>query len=123
MSHIVRTLTTVLASVIATLTLTSFASAQTNTGQIKGVLRDHAHAGDVAVSEVVTLTTSGQILQTATGEVSEVIERKRVAELPLNGRQFKVANALGVLRYVIRVDTKRRSWNTQRPPVRVPVAN
>jgi hypothetical protein len=44
--------------------------------------------GDVTVPEVVTVTTAGQILQVATGEVSEVIEKRRVAELPLNGRQF-----------------------------------
>lgn len=155
MSHVVRALL----SVFAILTFTSFGVAQTNTGQIKGVLRDHTRAvipganvtatsaasglsvarvtdstgqfvfpslavgewtlaasatgfkqliktgislqlgqvidleleldvGEVTVSEVVTVTTSGQILQTATGEVSEVIERRRVAELPLNGRQF-----------------------------------
>src|SRR5438874_1848611 len=155
MSRIVRT---VLIGIVL-LAFSSLASAQTNTGQIKGVLRDHAHAvipganitatsaasgltvarvtdsggefvfpslavgewtvsasasgfkqlikkgislqlgqvidleleldvGEVTVAEVVTVTTSGQILQTATGEVSEVIERRRVAELPLNGRQF-----------------------------------
>lgn len=40
------------------------------------------------VSATATVTTSEQLLQTATGEVSEVIGRERVAELPLNGRQF-----------------------------------
>src|SRR6476620_12229801 len=145
-----RTVRVVL-TVLATLSLPSFASAQTNTGQIKGVLRDGTHAvipganitatsvangltfasvtdtegqfvfpslavgewtisvsangfkqlirrginlrlgqvidldlelevGDVAVPEVVTVTTAGQILQVATGEVSEVIEKRRVAE-------------------------------------------
>ncbi len=44
--------------------------------------------GDVTVSEMVTVTSAGQILQTATGEVSDVVERERVSELPLNGRQF-----------------------------------
>ncbi len=139
--------------------LTSVAFAQTNTGQIKGVIRDHSGAiipganvtatsvatdlsvarttdssgefvfpslavgewklsasatgfkqliktginlrlgqvidlelqleiGDVTVAETVTITSAGQILQVATGEVSEVVERRRVAELPLNGRQF-----------------------------------
>lgn len=42
--------------------------------------------GEITVTE--TVTTSEQMLLTATGEVSEVIDRKRVAELPLNGRQF-----------------------------------
>ena len=44
--------------------------------------------GEVTVTEMVTVTSAGQILQTATGEVSDVVERERVAELPLNGRQF-----------------------------------
>jgi hypothetical protein len=44
--------------------------------------------GEVTVAETVTVTTSGQVLQTASGEVSEIVERARVAELPLNGRQF-----------------------------------
>jgi len=43
-------------------------------------------AGHISVTETVTL--SEQLLQTTTGEVSDVIERERVAELPLNGRQF-----------------------------------
>lgn len=43
-------------------------------------------AGSISVTETVTL--GEQILQTTTGEVSDVIERERVAELPLNGRQF-----------------------------------
>src|SRR6201988_5227262 len=42
--------------------------------------------GEISVTETVML--SEQILQTTTGEVSDVIERERVAELPLNGRQF-----------------------------------
>lgn len=42
--------------------------------------------GEISVTE--TVTTSEQMLVTATGEVSEVIDCKRVAELPLNGRQF-----------------------------------
>ena len=40
------------------------------------------------ISATATVTTAEQLLQTATGEVSEVIGRERVAELPLNGRQF-----------------------------------
>jgi hypothetical protein len=43
-------------------------------------------AGDIQVIEIVT--TSEQLLQATTAEVSDVIERQRVAELPLNGRQF-----------------------------------
>src|ERR1700754_1241801 len=43
-------------------------------------------AGSISVTETVTL--GEQILQTTTGEVSDVIDRERVAELPLNGRQF-----------------------------------
>lgn len=42
--------------------------------------------GDIAVVE--TITTSDQLLQTTTAEVSDVIDRQRVSELPLNGRQF-----------------------------------
>jgi len=41
-----------------------------------------------AVSAMATITTGEQLLQTSTGEVSDVIGRERVAELPLNGRQF-----------------------------------
>ena len=148
-----------LLATIAILLFTSVTPAQTNTGQIKGALRDHTRAvipganvtatnvatgltvarvtdssgefvfpslavgewtisvaasgfkqlikpgvilqlgqvvdlelqleiGEVTVTEIVTVTTAGQILQTATGEVSDVVERERVAELPLNGRQF-----------------------------------
>src|SRR6185503_13894388 len=151
-----------LLSVLSVIGIVLFASAglaQSNTGQIKGVLRDHARAvipgasvtaknvatglnvtrvtdtsgefvfaslavgewtvaasatgfrqvikpgivlqlgqvidlelelevGEVTVAETVTVTTSGQVLQTATGEVSDIVERERVAELPLNGRQF-----------------------------------
>ena len=40
------------------------------------------------LSAVANITTSDGLLATATGEVSEVIDKKRVAELPLNGRQF-----------------------------------
>lgn len=40
------------------------------------------------ISATATVTTAEQMLQTGTAEVSEVIERRRVAELPLNGRQF-----------------------------------
>jgi len=40
------------------------------------------------ISATATVTTAEQLLQTSTGEVSEVIGRERVAELPLNGRQF-----------------------------------
>ena len=42
--------------------------------------------GDINVSE--TITTNEQLLQTTTAESSDVIERRRIAELPLNGRQF-----------------------------------
>jgi hypothetical protein len=42
--------------------------------------------GDIAVVE--TITASDQLLQLTTAEVSDVIERRRVSELPLNGRQF-----------------------------------
>ncbi len=40
------------------------------------------------VTATATVTTAEQLLQTGTAEVSEVIGRERVAELPLNGRQF-----------------------------------
>ncbi|MCM3905986.1 MAG: carboxypeptidase-like regulatory domain-containing protein [Pyrinomonadaceae bacterium] len=40
------------------------------------------------ISTTATITTAEQLLQTATAEVSDVIERQRVVELPLNGRQF-----------------------------------
>jgi hypothetical protein len=40
------------------------------------------------ISITATVTTAEQLLQTATGEVSDVIEGERVVELPLNGRQF-----------------------------------
>lgn len=42
--------------------------------------------GGIAVVE--TVTAAEQLLQTTTAEVSDVIERQRVSELPLNGRQF-----------------------------------
>jgi hypothetical protein len=45
-------------------------------------------AGDISLTETVTITGNEQLLQATTAEVSEVIERQRVAELPLNGRQF-----------------------------------
>jgi hypothetical protein len=40
------------------------------------------------VNATATISTAEQLLQTATGEVSDVIGRERVSELPLNGRQF-----------------------------------
>ena len=40
------------------------------------------------IGATATITTAEQLLQTATGEVSDVVGRERVAELPLNGRQF-----------------------------------
>ncbi|HEV7682471.1 MAG TPA: carboxypeptidase-like regulatory domain-containing protein [Pyrinomonadaceae bacterium] len=40
------------------------------------------------VNATATISTAEQVLQTATGEVSDVIGRERVSELPLNGRQF-----------------------------------
>ncbi len=40
------------------------------------------------LSAVANITTADGLLATSTGEVSEVIDKKRVAELPLNGRQF-----------------------------------
>ncbi|HET6976059.1 MAG TPA: carboxypeptidase-like regulatory domain-containing protein [Pyrinomonadaceae bacterium] len=40
------------------------------------------------LTAVANITTADGLLATATGEVSEVIDKKRVAELPLNGRQF-----------------------------------
>lgn len=46
---------------------------------------------ELAIGEltvVADVTTTDGLLATATGEVSEVIDKKRVAELPLNGRQF-----------------------------------
>ncbi|HJU56599.1 MAG TPA: carboxypeptidase-like regulatory domain-containing protein [Pyrinomonadaceae bacterium] len=43
-------------------------------------------AGEISVTETVPL--GEQLLQTTTAEVSDVIERRRVTELPLNGRQF-----------------------------------
>ena len=42
--------------------------------------------GEVNVTETVNIAE--QLMQIGTAEVSEVIDRKRVAELPLNGRQF-----------------------------------
>ena len=144
-------------SFITLLSLASLAHAQTNAGQIKGLIKDHngaiipncavsvtntstnikydlvtdgagqfrfpslpvgqytvrasatgfqqliksgidLHLGQVidlnlelAIGEltvVADVTTTDGLLATATGEVSEVIDKKRVAELPLNGRQF-----------------------------------
>lgn len=40
------------------------------------------------IGATATITTAEQLLQTATGEVSDVVGQERVAELPLNGRQF-----------------------------------
>jgi hypothetical protein len=40
------------------------------------------------ITATATVTTAEQMLQTGTGEVSEVVDRRRVVELPLNGRQF-----------------------------------
>lgn len=45
-------------------------------------------AGDISVIETVTVMGNEQLLQTTTAEVSEVVDRQRVSELPLNGRQF-----------------------------------
>jgi hypothetical protein len=142
---------------VAILSSSAIAVAQTNTGQIKGVVRDHAGAVipgaavtainiandlrsdrlsdssgeflfpslpvgewkltisaygfkqliktgiDLRIGQVVdlrleleigeltvteTVTTADQFLQQGTAEVSEVIDRRRVADLPLNGRQF-----------------------------------
>jgi Carboxypeptidase regulatory-like domain len=49
-------------------------------------LRLELEIGDLTVTE--TVTTAEQLLQTGSAEVSEVIDRRRVADLPLNGRQF-----------------------------------
>ena len=40
------------------------------------------------ITEVVTVTSSAPLLQNTTAEISDVIENERVADLPLNGRQF-----------------------------------
>src|SRR3954468_8679779 len=39
-------------------------------------------------AEIVTVTGIPPLLQTANAEVSEIIDNARVAQLPLNGRQF-----------------------------------
>ncbi|MEE8160706.1 MAG: carboxypeptidase regulatory-like domain-containing protein, partial [Acidobacteriota bacterium] len=40
------------------------------------------------ITENVTITSSAPLLQNTTAEISDVIENERVANLPLNGRQF-----------------------------------
>src|SRR5439155_14888417 len=41
-----------------------------------------------AISEEVTVRESLPLMRTSNAEVSEVIDQQRLAELPLNGRQF-----------------------------------
>ena len=40
------------------------------------------------IAEAVTVTAPAQLLQTATAEIGDVIETRRVERIPLNGRQF-----------------------------------
>ena len=47
------------------------------------------------VTEAVTVTADAPLLQTANAEVADIIDNRRVVELPLNGRQFLQLAQLG----------------------------
>jgi len=70
-----------------------------------------------AISEEVTVRESLPLMRTSNAEVSEIIDKQRLAELPLNGRQFVQLTLLSDNVYLTPVGT-RGGARADRPPGR-----
>src|SRR6266850_1062933 len=64
------------------------ASAQTDTGEISGVIRDTQGGVLPGVIEEIVVTGGEPLLRTTNAEISDVIENRQVVQVPLNGRNF-----------------------------------